>query len=76
MQGFLDENDRVEIGDDLEPIDFLKFKDSKKYKDRLLQAQKTCNEKDALVAMRGLLNGIPVVAAAFEFQFMGGSMGS
>jgi len=76
LQGFLDENDRVEIGDDIEPVDFLKFKDGKKYKDRLLQAQKACNEKDALIAMRGLLQGIPVVAAAFEFQFMGGSMGS
>ncbi len=76
LQGFLDENDRVEIGDDIEPIDFLKFKDGRKYKDRLLQAQKACNEKDALIAMRGLLEGMPVVAAAFEFQFMAGSMGS
>ena len=76
LHGFLDEHDRVEIGDDLEPTDFLKFKDGKKYKDRLAQAQKASEEKDALVAMRGLLKGMPVVAAAFEFEFMAGSMGS
>lgn len=76
LQGLLDEHDRAEIGDDLEPTDFLKFKDGKKYRDRLAQAQKTSEEKDALIAMRGLLKGIPVVAAAFEFEFMAGSMGS
>ena len=76
LQSFLDEHNRTEIGDDLEPTDFLKFKDSKKYRDRLAQAQKTSEEKDALVAMRGSLKGIPVVAAAFEFEFMAGSMGS
>ena len=76
LHGFLDEHDRAEIGDDLEPTDFLKFKDGKKYRDRLAQAQKTSEERDALVAMRGLLKGMPVVAAAFEFAFMAGSMGS
>jgi len=73
---FLDENDRDEIGAELEPIDVLKFKDSKKYKDRITQAQKNTSEKDALIVMRGKVNGLPVVAAAFEFAFMGGSMGS
>ena len=73
---FLDEGDREEIGGNLEPIDILKFKDSKKYKDRIIQAQKATDEKDALIAMQGQLKGLPVVAAAFEFKFMGGSMGS
>ncbi len=54
----------------------LKFRDSKKYKDRLASAQKETGEKDALVVMKGTLYGMPVVAAAFEFAFMGGSMGS
>lgn len=76
LHSLLDDPDRVEIGDDLEPIDFLRFKDGKKYRDRLLQAQKASSEKDALVALRGLLKGMPVVAAAFEFGFMAGSMGS
>ena len=73
---FLDPEDRVEIGADIEPMDFLKFRDSKRYRERLLQAQKTTGEKDALVVMMGRLKGLPVVAAAFEFGFMGGSMGS
>ena len=73
---FLDENERVEIGETLEPVDVLKFKDSKRYKDRITQAQKNTDEKDALVVMHGRLNDIPIVAAAFEFAFMGGSMGS
>jgi acetyl-CoA carboxylase carboxyl transferase subunit beta len=73
---FLDQGDRVELGADLEPQDLLKFKDSKKYKDRLSSAQKATNEKDALVVMRGKLSGMPVVVAAFEFAFMGGSMAS
>lgn len=76
LRSFLDENGIVEIGADIEPTDFLRFKDSKKYKDRLAQAQKSSEEKDALIALRGLLKGMPVVAAAFEFEFMGGSMGS
>lgn len=73
---FLDDGSWPEIAADLQPTDPLKFKDSKKYKDRLLQAQKSTGEKDALVAMAGELKGMPVVAAAFEFRFMGGSMGS
>lgn len=73
---FLDKDTGSEIGENLEPDDALKFKDSKKYKDRLLQAQKATGEKDALIVMRGKVNGLPVVVAAFEFQFMGGSMGS
>lgn len=73
---FLDKDLREEIAADLEPVDRLKFKDSKKYKDRLLAAQKETGEKDALVAMKGHLNGLPVVAVAFEFNFMGGSMGA
>ncbi|MFZ5698400.1 MAG: acetyl-CoA carboxylase, carboxyltransferase subunit beta [Pseudomonadota bacterium] len=72
----LDEERRIEIAGDLAPIDFLKFKDSKKYKDRLVQAQKDTGETDALVVMRGEIKGLPLVAAAFEFNFMGGSMGS
>ncbi|WP_421681822.1 acetyl-CoA carboxylase carboxyltransferase subunit beta [Stutzerimonas urumqiensis] len=73
---FLDENGREEIGAELEPVDRLKFKDSKRYKDRLAGAQKQTGEKDALIAMRGTLMDSPVVACAFEFSFMGGSMGA
>ena len=73
---FLDATGREELGADLEPVDRLKFRDSKKYKDRLVAAQRDTGEKDALVAMRGQLQGMPIVAAAFEFSFMGGSMGS
>jgi acetyl-CoA carboxylase carboxyl transferase subunit beta len=76
LRNFLDESELAEIGDDIEPTDFLRFKDSKKYRDRLAQGQKASSEKDALIAMRGLLRGMPVVAAAFEFEFMAGSMGS
>lgn len=76
MNFFLDEHDRIEIGDELEPQDFLKFKDSKKYKDRLSAATKSTGEKDALIVMQGKLKDMPIVAAAFEFSFMGGSMGS
>lgn len=73
---FLDENGREEIGKGLKPVDPLKFKDSKRYKDRVSQAQKQTKENDALVVMQGLLKGRPIVAAAFDFAFMGGSMGS
>ena len=66
----------TEIGTALQPADFLKFKDSKRYKDRITQAQKKTEEHDAMVAMSGLLYGRPLTAAAFEFDFMGGSMGS
>ncbi|RFA30890.1 acetyl-CoA carboxylase, carboxyltransferase subunit beta [Alkalilimnicola ehrlichii] len=76
LELLLDENTRHEIGADIQPVDALKFKDSKKYKDRLVQAQKGTGEHDALVAMSGSIKGLPVVAAAFEFAFMGGSMGS
>jgi acetyl-CoA carboxylase carboxyl transferase subunit beta len=73
---FLDEGPTEEIGANLAPYDKYKFKDSKKYKDRLLQAQKNTNEKDALIAIKGKVKGVPVVVAAFDFRFMGGSMGS
>ena len=73
---FLDEEGRIELGTGLKANDPLKFKDTKKYKDRLSQAQKACKENDALVVMQGLLNGKGIVAAAFDFGFMGGSMGS
>jgi acetyl-CoA carboxylase carboxyl transferase subunit beta len=76
LKMFLDEDSSREIGAELEPVDVLKFKDSKKYKDRLSQAQKVTGEKDALIAMLGTLHDIPVVATAFEFRFMGGSMGA
>ncbi|MDN4502641.1 acetyl-CoA carboxylase, carboxyltransferase subunit beta [Alteromonadaceae bacterium BrNp21-10] len=73
---FLDEGEKIELGADLEPKDILKFKDSKRYKDRLSAAQKASNEKDALIALQGKLKGMPIVAVAFEFSFMGGSMAS
>lgn len=68
--------DREEIAPNLEAVDPLEFKDSVKYKDRYAKAQKTTGEKDALVVQRGFINGLEVVIAAFEFKFMGGSMGS
>lgn len=73
---FLDADERQEIAGSLEPVDRLKFKDSKKYKDRLLAAQKDTGEKDALISLSGKLQGMPVVVCAFEFNFMGGSMGA
>ena len=76
LEKFLDEEGRIEIGENLKPVDVLKFKDLKKYKDRIIQAQKATDENDALIAMKGTVKGVPVVAAAFEFKFMGGSMGS
>ncbi|PVV13643.1 MAG: acetyl-CoA carboxylase carboxyl transferase subunit beta [gamma proteobacterium symbiont of Ctena orbiculata] len=76
LETFLDAEPQEEIGANLESVDPLKFKDSKKYKDRLSQAQKGSGEREALVAMRGQLKGIDLVVAAFEFNFMGGSMGS
>ncbi len=65
-----------EIAADLEPIDRLKFRDSKKYKDRIIQAQKATGEKEALIVMKGSIEQQPVVVSAFEFNFMGGSMGA
>ncbi len=76
LDTFLDAEPRVEIGAELEPQDILRFKDSKKYKDRLSAAQKATGERDALVVTRGQVKGLPIVAAAFEFRFMGGSMGA
>ena len=76
LEIFLDAEPRREIGAGLRPVDPLKFKDVKKYKDRLTAAQKTTGEKDALVVLEGGLKGSPLVACAFEFEFMGGSMGS
>lgn len=73
---FLDNKVSEEIGVEVGPEDKLKFKDLKKYKDRLSAAQKETGEKEALVAMRGDLHGLPVVAAAFEYGFIGGSMGA
>ena len=73
---FLDKDPRVEIGTNLRPVDALRFKDSKRYRDRLDEAQKTTGEHDAMVVMQGRLFGAPLVTAAFEFGFMGGSMGS
>ncbi|MBI4356527.1 MAG: acetyl-CoA carboxylase carboxyltransferase subunit beta [Gammaproteobacteria bacterium] len=77
LEGFLDsEPEAVEIIDKITSTDFLKFKDTKKYKDRLSAAQKETGEKEALIVMKGRLKGSPVVVACFEFAFMGGSMGS
>ncbi|MGZ8238056.1 MAG: acetyl-CoA carboxylase, carboxyltransferase subunit beta [Methylobacter sp.] len=73
---FLDEGGHEEIGKNVKPVDPLRFKDSKKYKDRITQAQKQSKENDALVVIKGQLKGQDIVAAAFDFSFMGGSMGS
>ena len=76
LEYFFDAEEREELFGDMEPVDILKFKDSKKYKDRLVAAQKQTGEKDALLAMRGTVEEVPMIAVAFEFSFMGGSMGS
>jgi acetyl-CoA carboxylase carboxyl transferase subunit beta len=76
LERFLDDENWEEIANDVKPVDILKFRDSKRYKDRLSQAQKKTGESDALVVMSGNLKGLVVVACAFEFDFMGGSMGS
>ena len=76
LETFLDPEGQQELGAGLEPEDPLKFRDSKRYRDRLVQAQKKTGEKDALVSVTGTLHGRPVVVCAFEFGFMGGSMGS
>lgn len=75
LDTFLDEDGREEVAAEVEPRDTLKFKDVKKYRDRLAAAQKATGEKDALVAMRGSVEDLPTVAVAFEFAFHGGSMG-
>lgn len=76
LEMFLDSGPTVELGANLEPRDPLRFRDTRRYRDRLNDGQKKTGEKDALVVMAGTLKSIPIVAAAFEFQFMGGSMGS
>lgn len=76
LTAFLDQESGVELASESEPKDILTFRDLKRYKDRLITAQKDTNEKDALIVMQGELGGIPVVACAFEFGFMAGSMGS
>ena len=76
LEQFLDPEPREEIGAEIRPVDKLRFRDSKKYRDRLAQAQRKTGEEDALVAFRGELKSQPAVACAFEFEFMGGSMGS
>ena len=73
---FLDSEGQVELHSDLEPVDILNFKDLKRYRDRLRAAQKTTGEKDALIVAKGRLHERPVVVAAFEFGFIGGSMGA
>lgn len=75
LSSFLDDDSGEEILSEIEPVDRLKFKDKKRYKDRLSAAQKSTGEKDALIAMRGTLQGLPLIALAFEFNFHGGSMG-
>jgi acetyl-CoA carboxylase carboxyl transferase subunit beta len=76
LAAFLDDDSGSEIGAALGPTDVLKFKDQKKYSDRIKAAQKSSGERDALIAMQGTLKGQPLVACAFDFAFMGGSMGS
>ncbi|MCK5877664.1 MAG: acetyl-CoA carboxylase carboxyltransferase subunit beta [Candidatus Marithrix sp.] len=76
LEGFLDSKPIEEIGAKLTTVDLLKFRDSKKYKDRLTQGLKKSGEKEALLMMKGQIFGLPLVAGAFEFKFMGGSMGS
>lgn len=73
---FLDKEEREELGSTIIPQDALKFKDLKKYRDRLNDAQSKTGEKDSLIVMKGTVHGVPMVAAAFDFRFMGGSMGS
>jgi len=72
---FLDSSGSSEILSEIEPVDRLKFRDKKRYRDRLSTAQKSTGEKDALIAMRGTLQGMPLIVVAFEFEFHGGSMG-
>ncbi|EOV6320970.1 acetyl-CoA carboxylase, carboxyltransferase subunit beta [Vibrio parahaemolyticus] len=76
LDSFLDKGERIELASEHEPKDLLNFKDKKRYKERLAHAQKSTGEKDALVVMKGELLGLPIVACAFEFSFMAGSMGS
>ena len=73
---FLDSENQIEIASDIRPTDWLKFKDTKRYKDRLIAAEGSSEEKEAIIVKQGSLLKLPLVAAAFEFRFMGGSMGS
>ncbi len=75
LELFLDPGMQIELAKNVQAKDILKFKDSKKYQDRLFEAKKATDEDEALIIFKGLLNGIPVVAASFEFHFIGGSMG-
>ncbi|MDO9050210.1 MAG: acetyl-CoA carboxylase, carboxyltransferase subunit beta [Methylotenera sp.] len=72
----LDAEGQFEIGAGVQPVDTLKFKDSKSYADRIKESQKAVNEKDALIVIQGSIKSVPAVVAVFEFKFMGGSMGS
>ena len=76
LAAFLDESSITELDEDMQPADALKFKDSKRYRDRIIASQKKTGEKDALISVRGTLKGMPLAACAFEFAYMGGSMGS
>lgn len=76
LLSFVDPDSHIEIAAEVQPIDRLKFKDSRRYKERLTTAQKATGEKDALIAFKGSLYGMPLVAVAFEFSFIGGSMGA
>lgn len=76
LDSFLDKEGRVELSGEIEPKDPLKFRDSRKYRDRLTQAQRDTGEKEAFIALQGTLDQMPVVACAMDFRFMGGSMGS
>jgi acetyl-CoA carboxylase carboxyl transferase subunit beta len=76
LDTFLDPTGRVELAGNVQSVDALKFRDTRRYRDRIVQTQKATGEKDALIVMKGYLLEMPVVACAFEFSFMGGSMGS
>jgi acetyl-CoA carboxylase carboxyl transferase subunit beta len=76
LNALLDPENRIEVGEEVSPVDALKFKDSKTYAERMKQAQKDVGEKDALIVMKGTIQSLPVVVAVFEFKFMGGSMGA
>lgn len=76
LRAFFDEGEQIEIAQEMAPIDYLKFRDTKKYKERIIAAQKSSGENEALVVMKGMLEARPIVAAAFEFAFIGGSMSS
>jgi acetyl-CoA carboxylase carboxyl transferase subunit beta len=76
LELFLDPGEQIELDEDIEPVDLLKFKDLKKYKDRLVAAQRATGEKDALIVLKGSIKGVPAIVAAFEFGFIGGSMGA